>query len=149
MTLINSWTVEELTTAYAHPLGVRVEAGTWYILDNDGNAPGAISLADVGIYDLTMAGNAYLVADAALQLGRRRLTASQQLRAAQLASAAVAAMDSGEPVRLTCIDFTDLDLAPYVDKDDFGAALMFNEADRERATALFIFGNDERADFRA
>lgn len=137
--------MEELENATAWPLGVVTAAGQWYSLRPCGAdaQASAIALAGLGVCDLTLAGEAHLVTNAALDLGYWGMAFDQRARAGKLSNVAADAMERGERVRLTTAHFSELNLERYVDKDDFGAALMFADGDTDRPTALFVFGDYE------
>lgn len=144
------WTIEELREATASTWGIYTAAGQWFTLRRKGTGTGdALPVEPERVYDLTLAGNAWLVLEAASELGLRRQSTSQQLRLAALCNAACAAMESGAGVAVSFADVVELELATYVDRDDFDALIAGDATDKERGSSLCVFGSIPGMDTRA
>ena len=142
--------MEELNEATASTWGIYTAAGQWFTLRRKGTGTGdALPVEPERVFDLTLPGNAWMVLEAASELGLKRQTTPQQLRLAALCNAACAAMESGAGVAVSFADVVELELAIYVDRDDFDALIAGDVNDGERARSLCVFGSIPGMETRA
>jgi hypothetical protein len=146
---LTSWENGELSQLVATHATRQLPGGVWFDLSATAASKTELNMLQVRVYDLTLAGNAFLVLMAVADLRMWNLSYEQRVQLSHLIAATSNAMECATPVCITAAQFVDLNLAPYVDKEDFDAVALCANAESERPESLCVFPSANWEDFRA